>query len=122
MSEAPSPFGVAFALYRRRHILPFNEANGPDNNFKSTSGLTQPGAPGVFSLIGQIEQAHPAGKHIFYQIFEKDVLRDDEGRDIDFRNTIALIKNGFERTARAVRRRLGCASSPVAATLHSLVP
>lgn len=42
-------------------------------------------------LLDEIEKAHPGVQDIFYQIFDKGVLRDGEGRDIDFRNTVILM-------------------------------
>src|SRR4029434_9729695 len=35
--------------------------------------------------------AHPGVQDIFYQVFDKGTLRDGEGRDIDFKNTIILM-------------------------------
>ncbi|SFB15347.1 type VI secretion system protein VasG [Rhizobium sp. NFR07] len=38
-------------------------------------------------LLDEIDKAHPGVQEIFYQVFDKGVLRDGEGRDIDFKNT-----------------------------------
>ncbi|WP_137134531.1 type VI secretion system ATPase TssH [Rhizobium sp. FKY42] len=38
-------------------------------------------------LLDEIDKAHPGVQEIFYQVFDKGILRDGEGRDIDFRNT-----------------------------------
>jgi type VI secretion system protein VasG len=38
-----------------------------------------------------MEKAHPGVQDIFYQVFDKGSLRDGEGRDIDFRNTVILM-------------------------------
>ncbi|TWB65599.1 type VI secretion system protein VasG [Nitrospirillum amazonense] len=42
-------------------------------------------------LLDEMEKAHPGVQDIFYQVFDKGVLRDGEGRDIDFRNTTILM-------------------------------
>ncbi|NTB95014.1 type VI secretion system ATPase TssH [Agrobacterium tumefaciens] len=38
-------------------------------------------------LLDEIDKAHPGVQDIFYQVFDKGVLRDGEGRDVDFKNT-----------------------------------
>jgi type VI secretion system protein VasG len=42
-------------------------------------------------LLDEMEKAHPGVQDIFYQVFDKGQLRDGEGRDIDFKNTIILM-------------------------------
>ncbi len=42
-------------------------------------------------LLDEMEKAHPGVQDIFYQVFDKGMLRDGEGRDIDFKNTIILM-------------------------------
>ncbi len=42
-------------------------------------------------LLDEMEKAHPGVQDIFYQVFDKGNLRDGEGRDIDFKNTIILM-------------------------------
>lgn len=42
-------------------------------------------------LLDEMEKAHPGVQDVFYQVFDKGVLRDGEGRDIDFRNTTILM-------------------------------
>lgn len=42
-------------------------------------------------LLDEIDKAHPGVQEIFYQVFDKGVLRDGEGRDVDFRNTTILM-------------------------------
>ena len=42
-------------------------------------------------LLDEMEKAHPGVQHVFYQVFDKGTLRDGEGRDIDFKNTIILM-------------------------------
>jgi type VI secretion system protein VasG len=42
-------------------------------------------------LLDEMEKAHPGVQDIFYQVFDKGMLRDGEGRDIDFKNTIVIM-------------------------------
>ena len=41
-------------------------------------------------LLDEIEKAHPDVAELFFQVFDKGVLDDAEGREIDFRNTIII--------------------------------
>ncbi len=42
-------------------------------------------------LLDEIEKAHPGVHDIFYQVFDKGIIKDGEGRDIDFKNTVILM-------------------------------
>jgi type VI secretion system protein VasG len=42
-------------------------------------------------LLDEMEKAHPGVQDIFYQIFDKGSMKDSEGRDIDFRNTLIIM-------------------------------
>ncbi|WP_041393902.1 type VI secretion system ATPase TssH [Photobacterium profundum] len=42
-------------------------------------------------LLDEIEKAHPGVQDIFYQVFDKGTIKDGEGRDIDFKNTIIIL-------------------------------
>jgi type VI secretion system protein VasG len=42
-------------------------------------------------LLDEVEKAHPDVMEIFYQVFDKGLLEDGEGREIDFKNTIILL-------------------------------
>ncbi|WP_366657420.1 type VI secretion system ATPase TssH [Fodinicurvata sp. EGI_FJ10296] len=42
-------------------------------------------------LLDEVEKAHPGVQDIFYQVFDKGMLRDGEGRDIDFKNTVIIM-------------------------------
>jgi len=42
-------------------------------------------------LLDEIEKAHPDVHEIFFQVFDKGVMEDGEGRSIDFRNTLILL-------------------------------
>ena len=42
-------------------------------------------------LLDEMEKAHPGVQDIFYQVFDKGMLKDGEGRDIDFKNTVIIM-------------------------------
>ena len=42
-------------------------------------------------LLDEMEKAHPGVQDIFYQVFDKGTMKDGEGRDIDFKNTLILM-------------------------------
>ncbi len=42
-------------------------------------------------LLDEVEKAHPDVHEIFFQVFDKGVMEDGEGRRIDFKNTIILL-------------------------------
>jgi len=42
-------------------------------------------------LLDEIEKAHPDVMELFYQVFDKGILEDGEGREIDFKNCIILL-------------------------------
>jgi type VI secretion system protein VasG len=42
-------------------------------------------------LLDEVEKSHPDVLELFYQVFDKGVLDDAEGRQIDFRNTIIIL-------------------------------
>lgn len=46
-------------------------------------------------LFDEVEKAHPDVINLFYQIFDKGVLADGEGRDIDFRNTMIFLTSNL---------------------------
>jgi type VI secretion system protein VasG len=46
-------------------------------------------------LLDEVEKAHPDVMELFYQVFDKGVLEDGEGREIDFKNTIILLTSNI---------------------------
>ncbi len=42
-------------------------------------------------LLDEVEKAHPDVMELFFQVFDKGVLEDSEGREIDFKNTVILL-------------------------------
>lgn len=46
-------------------------------------------------LLDEVEKAHPDVMNIFYQVFDRGFMRDGEGREIDFRNTVILMTSNL---------------------------
>jgi len=42
-------------------------------------------------LLDEVEKAHPDVMELFFQVFDKGMLEDGEGREIDFKNTVILL-------------------------------
>jgi type VI secretion system protein VasG len=42
-------------------------------------------------LLDEVEKAHPDVLELFFQVFDKGMLEDGEGREIDFKNTIIIL-------------------------------
>lgn len=42
-------------------------------------------------LLDEVEKAHPDVLELFFQVFDKGVMEDAEGREIDFRNTLIIL-------------------------------
>ena len=42
-------------------------------------------------LLDEMEKAHPGVQDVFFQVFDKGAMKDGEGRDIDFKNTVIIM-------------------------------
>jgi type VI secretion system protein VasG len=49
-------------------------------------------------LLDEMEKAHPGVQDVFFQVFDKGMMKDGEGRDIDFKNTVIIMTSnaGYE--------------------------
>ncbi|ALC17970.1 type VI secretion system ATPase TssH chaperone [Desulfuromonas soudanensis] len=47
--------------------------------------------PYAVLLLDEVEKAHPEVMNLFYQVFDRGFMRDGEGREIDFKNTVILM-------------------------------
>ena len=46
-------------------------------------------------LLDEVEKAHPDVMELFYQVFDKGMLEDGEGREIDFKNTLIILTSNL---------------------------
>ncbi|MDB5958805.1 MAG: ClpV1 family ATPase [Massilia sp.] len=61
-------------------------------------------------LLDEVEKAHPDVLELFFQVFDKGVLDDAEGRQIDFRNTIIILTSN----AASSQMMAACLNKPAA--------
>ncbi|MGH8400402.1 MAG: AAA family ATPase, partial [Gammaproteobacteria bacterium] len=60
-------------------------------------------------LLDEVEKAHPEIMNLFYQVFDKGMLSDSEGRLIDFKNTVILMTSNL---ASDTLIKMGTAAKP----------
>jgi len=99
---------LAEALYGGEHnvitinMSEFQEAHTVSTLKGSPPGYVGYGEGGVLTeavrrkpysvvLLDEVEKAHPDVHEIFFQVFDKGIMEDAEGRLIDFKNTIILL-------------------------------
>jgi len=46
-------------------------------------------------LLDEVEKAHPDVMELFFQVFDKGVLEDGEGREIDFKNCVIILTSNI---------------------------
>jgi type VI secretion system protein VasG len=46
-------------------------------------------------LLDEVEKAHPDVLEMFFQVFDKGLMDDAEGREIDFRNTVIILTSNI---------------------------
>jgi len=62
-------------------------------------------------LLDEVEKAHPDVLELFFQVFDKGILDDGEGREINFRNTVILLTSNVG-TDDIMRQCLGADTLP----------
>ena len=68
-------------------------------------------------LLDECEKADPEVMNLFYQVFDKGMLTDGEGRTVDFKNTVVILTSNLAtdvitqmfQAARAAHRSSRCA-------------
>src|SRR5262245_62196493 len=58
-----------------------------------TEGVRQ--KPYSVVLLDEVEKADPDVLNTFYQVFDKGMLADGEGRIVDFRNTVVILTSNL---------------------------
>ncbi len=73
-------------------------------------------------LLDEVEKAHPDVMELFFQVFDKGVMDDAEGREIDFKNTIIILTSNVASSAmmNACLNKSG-AELPAPAALEELI-
>ena len=108
VGKTETALALANALYGGEHNLitinmsEFQEAHTVSTLKGAPPGYVGYGEGGVLTeavrrrpysvvLLDEVEKAHPDVHEIFFQVFDKGVMEDGEGRDINFRNTVILL-------------------------------
>jgi type VI secretion system protein VasG len=108
VGKTETALALAEALYGGEHNLitinmsEFQEAHTVSTLKGAPPGYVGYGEGGVLTeavrrkpysvvLLDEVEKAHPDVHEIFFQVFDKGVMEDGEGRRIDFRNTLILL-------------------------------
>jgi len=72
-------------------------------------------------LLDEIEKAHPDVIELFYQVFDKGVMEDAEGREIDFRNCLIIATSNLGSVA-IMQACLNQTAPPMAELEQLLLP
>lgn len=74
-------------------------------------------------LLDEVEKAHRDVMNLFYQVFDRGFMRDGEGREIDFRNTVILMTAnlGSEHVMQLLEEQPDATESEMQALLHPLL-
>ncbi|WP_070107550.1 type VI secretion system ATPase TssH [Burkholderia plantarii] len=108
VGKTETALALAEALYGGEHNLitinmsEFQEAHTVSTLKGAPPGYVGYGEGGVLTeavrrkpysvvLLDEVEKAHPDVHELFFQVFDKGVMEDGEGRSINFRNTLILL-------------------------------
>ncbi len=108
VGKTESALGLAEALYGgEQNVITINMSEFQEAHTVSTLKGAPPGYVGYgeggvlteavrrrpysIVLLDEVEKAHKDVHEIFFQVFDKGVMEDGEGRMIDFKNTIILL-------------------------------
>jgi type VI secretion system protein VasG len=74
-------------------------------------------------LLDEVEKAHPDVLELFFQVFDKGILEDAEGREVDFKNTVIILTSnvGTDTIMRAVEHGVTVNGKKRAATPDDLL-
>ncbi len=85
---------VNMTEYRERHTASQLKGSPPGYVGYGEGGVLTEAVrqhPYAVVLLDEVEKAHRDVLNLFYQVFDKGVMRDGEGREIDFRNTVIIM-------------------------------
>ncbi|MCK6477662.1 MAG: type VI secretion system ATPase TssH [Phycisphaerales bacterium] len=108
VGKTETAIALAESLYGGTHALitinmsEYQEAHKVSTLMGSPPGYVGYGQGGVLTeavrrrpysvvLLDEVEKAHADVHEIFFQVFDKGMMKDSEGVDIDFKNTIILL-------------------------------
>ncbi|HHS9526252.1 TPA: type VI secretion system contractile sheath large subunit [Raoultella ornithinolytica] len=97
---------IPLSYYKNRDYACFFSANTVSQLKGSPPGYVGYGQGGILTeavrkrpysvvLLDEVEKAHRDVMNLFYQVFDRGFMRDGEGREIDFRNTVILMTSNL---------------------------
>lgn len=112
VGKTETGLAVADLLFGGEHFMvtvnmsEFQEKHTVSRLIGSPPGYVGYGEGGVLSeavrqrpysvvLIDEVEKGHPEVMNLFYQVFDKGMLADGEGREIDFKNTVIFLTSNL---------------------------
>jgi type VI secretion system protein VasG len=115
-------------------IFPNIRNHTPSRNLRDLPGYVGYGQGGVLTeavrkrpysvvLLDEVEKAHRDVMNLFYQVFDRGFMRDGEGREIDFRNTVILMTAnlGSDPVMQLLEETPDATESELQALLHPLL-
>lgn len=84
---------INMSEYQEAHTVSQLKGSPPGYVGYGQGGLTEAVRKRPYSivLLDEVEKAHRDVLNLFYQVFDRGFMRDGEGREIDFRNTVILM-------------------------------
>ena len=112
VGKTETALALAEVLYGgERNLITFNMSEFQEAHTVSTLKGSPPGyvgygeggvlteavrrSPYSVILLDEAEKAHPDVMNLFYQVFDKGMMEDAEGREIDFKNTVVLLTSNI---------------------------
>jgi len=103
VGKTETAISLSEALYGgEQNMIKFQEAHTVSTLKGAPPGYVGYGEGGVLTeavrrrpysvvLLDEVEKAHPDVHEIFFQVFDKGIMEDGEGRLIDFKNTLIIL-------------------------------
>jgi len=87
---------INMSEYQEAHTpSPASKASPPQAMLATAKAASSPkpsaAAPTPSFFLDECEKAHPDVLELFYQVLDKGMMEDGEGREIDFKNTIIIL-------------------------------
>lgn len=73
-------------------------------------------------LLDEVEKAHPDVLELFYQVFDKGVLEDSEGVEVNFKNTVIILTSNLTTETIVEICRQGSTRPPMESVVEAIRP
>ena len=89
---------INMSEYQEAHTVASLKGSPPGYVGYGTGGVLTEAVrrnPYTVVLLDEVEKAHPDVMDLFYQVFDKGILEDGEGVEVNFRNTLILLTSNL---------------------------